>query len=91
MKKCLEQKGIGYQINSLGSMISLHFSEREIIDFKSACMANNKIFKKYFHGMLESGIYLPPSQFESYFLNDALSYDDIEYTVKAFKKVLNSI
>ncbi|MBL30230.1 MAG: glutamate-1-semialdehyde-2,1-aminomutase [Flavobacteriaceae bacterium] len=91
MKKCLEQKGIGYQINSLGSMISLHFSEHEIIDFKSACMANNKIFKKYFHGMLESGIYLPPSQFESYFLNDALSYDDIDYTVKAFKKVLNSI
>ena len=54
-------------------------------------MANNEIFKKYFHGMLDRGVYLPPSQFESYFLNDALSYDDIEFTINAFDKVLRSL
>ena len=72
-------------------MISLHFTNHEVIDFKSAAMANNEIFKKYFHGMLDRGVYLPPSQFESYFLNDALSYDDIEFTINAFEKVLRSL
>ena len=91
MKNCLEKKGINYRINRIGSMISLHFTNHEVIDFKSAAMANNEIFKKYFHGMLDRGVYLPPSQFESYFLNDALSYDDIEFTINAFEKVLRSL
>ena len=91
MKNCLEKKGIDYRINRIGSMISLHFTNHEVIDFKSAAMANNEIFKKYFHGMLDRGVYLPPSQFESYFLNDALSYDDIEFTINAFEKVLRSL
>ena len=43
--------------------------ENEVIDFKTASMADNEIFKKYFHGMLNNGIYLPPSQFESYFFD----------------------
>ena len=72
-------------------MISLHFTDQEVVDFKTANMANNEIFKKYFHGMLDRGVYLPPSQFESYFLNDALSYDDIEFTINAFDKVLRSL
>ena len=91
MKNCLEKKGINYRINRIGSMISLHFTDQEVIDFKTANMANNEIFKKYFHGMLDRGVYLPPSQFESYFLNDALSYDDIEFTINAFDKVLRSL
>ena len=91
MKNCLEKKGINYRINRIGSMISLHFTDQEVVDFKTANMANNEIFKKYFHGMLDRGVYLPPSQFESYFLNDALSYDDIEFTINAFDKVLRSL
>ena len=91
MKKRLEKKGISYWINSIGSMISLHFTENEVIDFKTASMADNEIFKKYFHGMLNNGIYLPPSQFESYFLNDSLSYRDIDFTLNAFDKVLRSL
>ncbi len=91
MKKCLEKKGIDYRINRIGSMISLHFTDHEVVDFNSAAKGNNEIFKKYFHGMLDRGVYLPPSQFESYFLNDALSYDDIEFTINAFEKVLRSL
>ncbi|MDG1973765.1 MAG: aspartate aminotransferase family protein, partial [Flavobacteriaceae bacterium] len=59
----------------------------DVIDFKSAQKGNNEIFKKYFHGMLKEGIYLPPSAFESYFLNDALSYNDIDFTLDSLKKV----
>jgi glutamate-1-semialdehyde 2,1-aminomutase len=69
-------------------MISLHFTDSEVVDFDSAADANNDSFKKYFHGMLNEGIYLPPSAFESYFLNDALSYEDIEKTITALEKVM---
>ncbi|CAM4084846.1 glutamate-1-semialdehyde 2,1-aminomutase [Zobellia roscoffensis] len=83
----LKEKEIPYQINRFGSMISVHFTEDEVVDFESSAKGNNDTFKKYFHGMLENGIYLPPSAFESYFLNDALTYDDINATVAALKKI----
>ena len=58
------------------------------MDLDSAADGNNDSFKKYFHGMLNEGVYLPPSAFESYFLNDALSFQDIEKTITALKKVM---
>ncbi|MDG1974876.1 MAG: glutamate-1-semialdehyde 2,1-aminomutase, partial [Flavobacteriaceae bacterium] len=73
MHDILGKTNLDFKINRLGSMISLHFCSDDVIDFKSAQKGNNEIFKKYFHGMLKEGIYLPPSAFESYFLNDALS------------------
>jgi glutamate-1-semialdehyde 2,1-aminomutase len=78
------------QLNCLGSMLSVHFTDRPVIDFQSAATGNNNFFKRYFHGMLSHGVYLPPSAFESYFLNDALSYEDIDKTISAFKKVISS-
>jgi glutamate-1-semialdehyde 2,1-aminomutase len=88
MQEILEKKGIPYQINRFGSMLSLHFTDQTVIDFKTAALVNNGDFKRYFHGMLEQGIYLPPSAFESYFLNDALSYDDIEKAITALQSVM---
>ena len=90
MIKVLEKTSVDFKINRLGSMISLHFTSDDVIDFKTAQKGNNDKFKKYFHGMLNEGIYLPPSAFESYFLNDALSYSDIELTINALTKVLKS-
>ena len=90
MIKVLEKTSVDFKINRLGSMISLHFTSDEVIDFETAQKGNNDKFKKYFHGMLSEGIYLPPSAFESYFLNDALSYSDIELTINALTKVLKS-
>jgi glutamate-1-semialdehyde 2,1-aminomutase len=88
MQEVLDKKGIPYQINRLGSMISLHFTDSEVVDFDSAALGNNTVFKNYFHGMLDQGIYLPPSAFESYFLNDALSFNDIEKTITALQTVM---
>lgn len=88
MVEVLNQKGIPYQINRYGSMLSLHFTDQPVVDFESAALGNNDHFKNYFHGMLDRGIYLPPSAFESYFLNDALSLEDIEKTIDAFTSVL---
>jgi glutamate-1-semialdehyde 2,1-aminomutase len=75
--------GQPYVINQLGSMISIHFSEHAITDFASAGAANNARFAKYFHAMLNRGIYLPPSAFESWFLNNALSMEDLDKTIQA--------
>lgn len=81
----LKEKGIVHQVNRLGSMVSVHFCEEKVRDFASAAKGNNEHFKRYFHGMLDRGVYLPPSAFESYFLNDALSQSDIEFTLDAVK------
>ena len=88
-KEILNNKGVPYQINRIGSMFSLHFTEQPVVDFQSATLGDNELFKNYFHGMLDQGIYLPPSAFESYFLNDAITFSDINYTVEAFRKVIS--
>ena len=90
MIKVLEKTSVDFKINRLGSMISLHFTSDDVIDFETAQKGNNDKFKKYFHGMLNEGIYLPPSAFESYFLNDSLSYSDIDLTINSLTKVLKS-
>ncbi len=87
----LSKTSLEYTINSFGSMISVFFAKDEVIDFETAAKANNDTFKKYFHGMLAEGIYLPPSSFESYFLNDALTYEDLDFTIAAFEKVVATL
>lgn len=80
-----------YTINRLGSMISVHFSNKPVTNFETAAAANNDLFKKYFHAMLKRGIYLPPSPFESWFLNNALTYSDLDKTIAASKESLQEI
>lgn len=89
--KALDGFGIEYTINRVGSMMSIHFDALPVVDFESAAHANNENFKTFFHGMLNEGIYLPPSAFESWFLNDALSYEDLDTTIRAVEKVAKSL
>ena len=91
MEVLLLEKGIPHQINRFGSMLSLHFTEEKVYDFKTAAKGDNEHFNAYFHGMLQGGVYLPPSAFESYFLNDALSEEDIAFTLGAFQNYLNKV
>lgn len=83
LKATLGAEGAIYQINRCGSMMSVFFTEYPITDFASASGANNELFRKFFHGMLDRGIYLPPSPFESWFLSLALSSEDLEQTITA--------
>jgi glutamate-1-semialdehyde 2,1-aminomutase len=83
--------GQPYVINQFGSMISVHFSDHPVTDFASAASANNELFKKYFHAMLKRGVYLPPSAFESWFLNNALTYADLDETITKTKESLYEI
>ncbi len=83
LEKALNAWGKPFVINQLGSMISVHFSANPINNFNDAAQANNELFKKYFHAMLGKGIYLPPSPFESWFLNNALTQEDLDETISA--------
>ncbi|WP_290790461.1 glutamate-1-semialdehyde 2,1-aminomutase [Flavihumibacter sp. UBA7668] len=83
--------GQPYVINQLGSMISIHFSEHPVTDFTTAAAANNARFATYFHAMLNRGIYLPPSAFESWFLNNALTKEDLDKTIQATEASLTNL
>lgn len=91
LEKILSKSSLPYHINSIGSMISLHFTNDPVVNFETAKAGDNSHFKNYFHGMLSSGVYLPPSAFESYFLNDAISYQDLDHTINSFGKIITKI
>lgn len=88
MEKRLRAAGIPHTINRVGSMISVHFTREPVRDFATASQGNNERFKAFFHGMLAEGVYLPPSAFESWFLNDALTYPDLDATLGVLDRVL---
>ncbi|WP_046756138.1 glutamate-1-semialdehyde 2,1-aminomutase [Kordia jejudonensis] len=89
--KVLTEAGVTHQINRIGSMISVHFCDDAVIDFESSAKGNNDSFKKFFHGLLNRGIYIAPSAFETWFLSDALSYDDLDTTIAAVKEVAKEL
>ena len=91
LNAALTEWGRPFTINQFGSMISIHFSDHPVIDFATAASANNEQFKKYFHAMLNRGIYLPPSAFESWFLNNALTKEDLDATINATREALKEI
>ena len=72
-------------------MISVHFSDHPVTDFASVASADNNLFKQFFHAMLKRGVYLPPSAFESWFLNNALLQEDLDYTINAAADSLKEI
>ncbi|MDY3972182.1 MAG: glutamate-1-semialdehyde 2,1-aminomutase [Clostridia bacterium] len=87
-KAAAEKHGIDIRINRVGSMMSVFFTDTDVVDFETACKSDTERFKKYFNEMLRRGIYLAPSQFESLFLCDAHTEEDLEKTAKAFGEVM---
>lgn len=83
----LTKQNVTHTINRLGSMISVHFAKDEVVDFATSAHGNNETFKQFFHGMLNEGIYIAPSAFETWFISDALSYKDLDATITAVDKV----
>lgn len=87
ISRALKTNQITHHINRVGSMISIHFTERPVVDFSSAAKGNNNTFKKFFHGMLNEGIYIAPSAFETWFITEALTQNDLDRTIQACEKV----
>ena len=83
----LTENKITHTINRVGSMISVHFAEEAVTDFASASAGANDTFKKFFHGLLAEGVYIAPSAYETWFITDALTYEDLDATIAAVAKI----
>ncbi|MBS1509017.1 MAG: glutamate-1-semialdehyde 2,1-aminomutase [Bacteroidetes bacterium] len=86
LSEILKRKGIAHTINQVGSMLSVHFGAGVVRDFESAKACDGELFNRFFHHLLQRGVYLPPSAFESWFISNALSVDDIHQTLAAVEE-----
>ncbi len=87
----IKEAGKNYQLNRIGSMMTLFFTEEAVVDYNSAIKSDAKIYGKYFHEMLNRGIYLPPAQYEAMFVSTAHSKEDLDNTITASKESLLAI
>ncbi|WP_185140162.1 glutamate-1-semialdehyde 2,1-aminomutase [Reichenbachiella versicolor] len=87
----LNDLDLNYTINTIGSMFSLFFTEKPVVDFESAKSCDFDLFGKYFNEMLNEGIYLAPSQYESLFVSTSITTDMVDKVVAANKSVLASL
>jgi glutamate-1-semialdehyde 2,1-aminomutase len=87
----LKNLGLNYTINRVGSMFTLFFTETEVVDFDTAKTSDTGKFAGYFGAMLESGIYLPPSQFEACFVSIAHRTEDLDNTISASRESIENL
>lgn len=71
-----------FTLNRVGSMISVFFCKNKVKDFDDAAKADTPEFKAFFHALLERGIYIAPSSYETWFITDALTYEDLDKTIE---------
>ena len=83
--------GIPMTCNRVGGMFGLFFSENQVNSFEQTTQCNIEQFKRFFHGMLEHGVYMAPSAYEAGFVSNTHMADDLDRTIEAAKLVLNSI
>ncbi len=92
MKDAVRSKaGKNFTMNRVGSMSCMFFTEGEVIDFRGAVSSDTKMYAKYFHAMLDRGIWLAPSQFEAMFVSTEHHLTDLDRTLEAFEQAISSI
>ena len=91
IRENLKRQKRSCQLNRVGSMMSLFFSEKPVVDFTSAMNSDRELFIDYFKSMLDEGIYLAPSPFEASFLSASHSEEDIDETIEANGRCLREV
>jgi glutamate-1-semialdehyde 2,1-aminomutase len=86
--KCNENLGLNFTINHIGSMYTLFFTSSKVDNFEEAKTSNVQQFAKYFRAMLEEGVYLAPSQYESLFISTSINSEIIEEILVAHKNAI---
>jgi len=89
LSKMLLEKGIPHRINEIASMFTVFFTDKDVIDFKSAKTSDTALFGKFFRNALQEGILMPPSQFEAWFLSTAHTKDVVDTTLEKLKKAID--
>ena len=88
MRDAAKSAGVPVIFNRCGSMFCGYFTSEPVWNLADAMKADRERFKKFFHGLLDAGVYLAPSQFEAGFLSTAHTGTDIEKTVAAAARVM---
>lgn len=83
--------GVVMTYNRVGSMFTWFFTGRPVTDWPSAAKSDSEAFARFFRGMLDNGVYLPPSQFEAAFLSAAHTREDVEQTISAAKQAFAAV
>ena len=78
------------RVNRVGSMFTVFFTDQHVVDFDTAKTCDTQRFNSYFHGMLQRGVYLPPSQFEAAFISTAHTESDIDHTIRAATQAMST-
>jgi glutamate-1-semialdehyde 2,1-aminomutase len=91
ISECVEERGIPFTLNHATGLFTLFFTEGPVKDYHTAKMSDTKRFAQFFIGMMEQGIYLPPSQFEAWFISLAHTQKDLDKTIEACHTALKKI
>lgn len=89
--RIFSERNIPVQVNQKQSMMSLFFNSEPVVDFATSAKSDQAIFSKFFHALLKRGIYLPASQYECWFLSNALTFEDLDKTILAMAESLDEI
>ena len=89
--KSAQANGLDLQVNHFGSMINPFFTAEKVTDFKSAQTSDTEKFKIFFWEMMENGVFLPPSQFEAWFLSSALNKNDLKTIENAINISMSAV
>ncbi len=91
IREISKEIGVSIKVNRIGSMGSIFFTDKEVIDFESAKMTDVNKFKKFYRAMLSKGIYIAPSPFEAIFISLAHTNDVIDYTLNVIRDVFKDL
>lgn len=91
MKDAAEMAGVAVQINRLGSMFTVFLTSTPVTDFETARTSDRNRYAKFFHTLLEEGVYFPPAQFESCFVSLAHTNKDVETTIRCARRAFDAL
>ena len=91
IRKLAEKHGLALQVVSVGTMFGFFFSEKPVLNFEDSKQADHQLFAKLHGLLLEEGVYIAPSQYESNFLSSAHSFEDLDRTLAAFDKAFSQL
>ncbi len=86
-----EKYNLNLKVNQIGSMFTVFFNEKEVVDYETAKLSDTNKYSKFFHFLLNEGIYFPPSQFETCFVSSSHSTEDIEVSIEVISKALRAL
>lgn len=91
IKEILDNLNINFQVNGVESMTQIYFTDKEVYDYETAQQADTKRFLKYFHNLLENGVFIAPSQFECTFISNQHTKEDLDKTIESIETSLKNL